>query len=256
MVYNKLVDAGFIPKEPIEMMIISNESWTRIEKNKVRIVGVIVFDQYAQKLALRGLHNSIVLSKDAYQRISPFVSGKAQQVVVSSLDDVAYNETFFRDIHEKGWKHNTPSGETLENIDDFVSSASIVFRYISIGFALFVIMFMFMNISQSVVAAKKEIGTLRAIGAKGRDVSKIFIIEALIIASITLALAVIVLFIATSFANTGISNEIGIPLTIFNPSIVIIIELFVLAYVVAIAASFIPAKRVSMMKPIDAILDK
>ena len=115
---------------------------------------------------------------------------------------------------------------------------------------------MFMMITSSVLASKREIGTLRAIGARGRDVASIFVTEAIIIAVFTALLAIISLIATAALVNDNLSAQMGMKLAIFNISAVIILEMLALAFVVVFLASFVPVKRLSNMKPIDAIKNK
>jgi len=198
----------------------------------------------------------VIMNKEEFSDLNPYNINKVQNILVLLTDDTAYNQDFFADINKMNYQHNTLSGITLGLIDDAIDSLSNVFRYVSLVLAVFVIIVMFSNISASVLDAKKEIGTLRAIGARGRDVAMIFIIEAVILAAITSVFAIWVLVSITQKLNNYLTSQIDIPLTIFNPSILIFGELVLLALVVAIVASFIPVKRVSLMKPIDAIKNK
>jgi ABC-type antimicrobial peptide transport system permease subunit len=211
---------------------------------------IAVIDLYSQILS------PVIMDKEKFNELNPYDINKVQNILVLLSDDVGYNHDFFVDIDKRDYQHNTLSGSTLGMVDDVIDALSSVFRYVSLGLAVFVIIFMFSNISASVLAAKKEIGTLRAIGARGRDVAMIFIIEAVILAAITSVFAIWVLVSITQRLNVYLTSQMGIPLTIFNPSIIIFGELVLLALVVAIVASFIPVKRVSLMKPIDAIKNK
>lgn len=56
---------------------------------------------------------------------------------------------------------------------------------------LFAVLLMFNFISASIAAKKKEIGILRAVGARATDVYKVFFSEALIVAAACFILAVI-----------------------------------------------------------------
>jgi len=200
--------------------------------------------------------SALVFNENNYATLNPYSVNKANSAVLYLPINLEENRLLFDELKDAGYRHNTLSGAVLGVFNDFVDTLAIIFRYVSLGLAGFSVLLMFTNISQSVLAAKKEIGTLRALGARGKDVAFIFVTEALIIATITCLVANLVLIIISTNINLNLSTQLGIPLTIFNPSLFIVLELFGLAYIVVTLASFLPVKGVTIMKPIDAIKDK
>ena len=93
-------------------------------------------------------------------------------------------------------------------------------------------------------------------GARGNDVAKIFMNEALLLGLISESLAVVGIIVATLQLNGFLSNQLGQTLAIFNISPIIMWEILLLTVVIVLTASFLPVKRVSSMKPIDAIKNK
>lgn len=215
------------------------------EKHEIKAV-----DFFAQ------VYSPLVMDRVSYDELNPYDKSKMSGILVNLSSDPVLNQEFFTDIYDKGYQHGTLSGTVLGTFDDFVEEGADIFRYVSLGLAAFSVLLMSTNISASVLASKKEIGTLRAIGAKGSDVASIFVTESVFLASFVAILANIALAIGTQIINSELSDQIGIPLSIFNPSLVIAGELMILAIIVGIVASFLPARGVTMMKPIDAILNK
>ena len=66
---------------------------------------------------------------------------------------------------------------------------------------------------------RSEIGILRAVGARSKDVFKIFFSESLIIAIINAILANISLFIVVFCINTTLRKNYNLLITILNPGI-------------------------------------
>ncbi len=197
----------------------------------------------------------LIINPAMYDELNPFTAGKAQYVVVK-LKDLETNRKFFTVANEKGYIHKTPSGQILQTFEDFRRDAAHIFRYISLGLAIFATLLMYSNISSSVFASKKEIGTLRAIGAKGGDVAKIFVFEVIFIGIFTSTLATIILQIVTKILNNSLTAQLGLDISIFNSSFIIGIEMFVLSMIVVISAAFLLVKGVTLMKPINAIKNK
>lgn len=217
-----------------------------------------LMDKNGLKLAIlyENMWGSLVLSEKEFDQINPFSIDNAQSIVVRLSDDPEYNAEFFRKGREAGHMHNTTTGKMLGMVGDVRDEQAHIFRYISLVLALFASGLMFMMITSSVLASKREIGTLRAIGARGRDVASIFVTEAIIIAVFTALLAIISLIATAALVNDNLSAQMGMKLAIFNISAVIILEMLALAFVVVFLASFVPVKRLSNMKPIDAIKNK
>lgn len=197
-----------------------------------------------------------ILSTNAFNRINPFTSNKVHGLVVQLNGNVDDAYVFFTDAQTLGTSHITPSGELLQIFAEFTTDAEAIFGYVSLGVAAFAALLLFLNISASILAKKKEIGTLRAMGARGKDVASIFVNEALLLGAFSVFLAIVGIIVATLQLNGFLSEQLGQTLAIFNISPIIMGEMILLTMVIVLIASFLPVKRVSSMKPIDAIKNK
>ena len=118
-------------------------------------------------------------------------------------------------------------------------------------FALFAILLFSNFISTSINQKRHEIGILRAVGARGNDVFKIFFSESFVIAFICSLLATVATAIVCSLLNTTLAAEIGASIFVFGPfSIAIVI---VTALVTAILATFVPVWLAARKKPVESI---
>lgn len=139
----------------------------------------------------------------------------------------------------------------LDSIDEMVKSMSKVFLYVGLVFALFAILLFSNFISTSISQKRHEIGILRAVGARGNDVFKIFFSESFVIAFICSLFATIATAIICSALNTSLAAEIGASIFVFGPfSIAIVI---VTALVTAILATFVPVWLAARKKPVESI---
>lgn len=144
----------------------------------------------------------------------------------------------------------------LDMVNYTLEDLSKVFLYIGLGFAVFAALMLANFISTSISYKKQEIGILRAIGARSNDVFKIFFAESLIIAGINFVLSAIGVGVVTAIINHYFRNTIGIYITILNFGIRQIVLLMVVSAFIALAASFIPVKRIAAKHPIDAIRNR
>ncbi len=144
----------------------------------------------------------------------------------------------------------------LSTVNSTIHILKNIFFYVAIGFAVFASI-MFCNfIVISIANKKREIGILRAVGARGMDILKIFLNESLIIALINWIFATIACFIGTQAINQYIRNEFHILVTILDFGIVQIFLLMLISIAVACLASAFPVYRISKKRPIDAIKDR
>lgn len=137
----------------------------------------------------------------------------------------------------------------LDAIQKVAFYASLIF----LAFTVFLIInFMFNSISYR----KKEIGILRALGSRGRDVMKIFLWEGVGLSLISGTIASILLVIVSNAMNSFIMRETGLLTTPFLVGIRQFVVIYLLVFAITMISSILPILRISRMKPIDAILNK
>ena len=148
---------------------------------------------------------------------------------------------------------------TNSTISSVISIASMieiltqVFLYIGIAMAVFSMLLFYNFISVSINNKKREIGILRAVGAKRSDVFKIFYSESFIIASINFVLSLVAVFAISYLMNTNLARSAGLGFDIMVPNIIVIVGLFAISMVSSIISSFLPVTKIANKKPIDAI---
>lgn len=147
---------------------------------------------------------------------------------------------------------NNPLIYQLDTTDAMVESLSQVFLYVGLVMAVFAALLLSNFISVSISSKTREIGILRAVGARSADVFKIFFSESLIITLICIVLSVIGGTVVCSFINASVSDMMGgINLFVFGP--LSILMLIGVAALTAVAATYIPVYRAARRKPVDSI---
>mgnify|MGYP004454290713 CR=1 FL=1 len=141
----------------------------------------------------------------------------------------------------------------FNSFGNLISTTASIFLYIGVGFAIFASLLLMNFISTSIAHKKREIGVLRALGARGSDIFGIFFNESTIIAFINAILAVIATFAVSMIINNVIVSQVGISLVLLTFSVRQIILLLVVSYLSAFLASLIPCVKISRKRPIDAI---
>ncbi len=145
--------------------------------------------------------------------------------------------------------------DTLKVFNEFVEPGAKIFLFVGLGLALFASLLLMNFIATSISYKKREIGILRAVGARSSDVFKIFFSESAIIAAINFLLALVAAVITTVCLNNWMANE-GISVTLLNFGLRQVVLMLGISLLTALLASFLPVYRIARKKPVDAIKDR
>jgi hypothetical protein len=145
---------------------------------------------------------------------------------------------------------------TLDSVNGMIEAMAAAFLYVGLVFAVFAALLLFNFISAAISQKMRDIGTLRAAGARGADVFGIFLNESLIIALFNFALAAAGCFVASTMINNLIRTQYGLLVTLLSFSIRQIAMILAVSVGVALLASAFPLFRIARKKPIDIIKDK
>ncbi len=144
---------------------------------------------------------------------------------------------------------------TLGSFNEMIEILAQVFVWLGLGLAVFS-SFLLMNfISTSISYKKREIGILRAVGARSSDVFKIFFSEAFIIAIINFLLATAASITTVILLNNYMRSS-GINITLLSFGAMQVALMLGISVVVSVLASFLPVYRIAHKKPVDAIKDR
>lgn len=137
--------------------------------------------------------------------------------------------------------------------NDIVDLLFVIFLWLGLALAIFAALLLFNFISMSISNKKKEIGILRAVGARGADVFKIFFAETGVIVGICIVLALLGTFLVTLFLNRFIRIGIGLPVSLFAFGAFSVVFMIVLAVAVAFVGTFLPVYLAAKKKPVESI---
>lgn len=130
------------------------------------------------------------------------------------------------------------------------------FLYVGIVLAVFSMLLFYNFISVSINNKRREIGILRAVGAKRSDVFKIFYSEAFIMAAINFFLSTIITFVTSYIMNDKFKTSLNLSFTLMNPNVLIILLLLGIALLTSFISSALPVTKIANKKPIDAIQNR
>jgi len=174
----------------------------------------------------------------------------ADRALIQKLVEMNYDET-----GDYQFSLQNQVIDSLDMFNNFIEMGAKIFLYVGIGFAVFAALMLMNFISVSISYKRREIGILRAVGARSSDVFKIFFCEAFIIAIINYVLSLVAAISATMVVNNLVRNQ-GINVTLLHFGVRQIILMLVISIAVAAIASFLPVWNIARRKPVDAIKNK
>ena len=139
----------------------------------------------------------------------------------------------------------------LSQIIDLISTLKTVFLIVGVVFGVFAALMLFNFISSSINSKIREIGILRAVGARGSDLFKIFFSESGLISLICTVLSIVIAIIVCWYMNSELSENLGFK--VLNFGIINIGIIIGGALLIAIIGTFIPVFRASKKQPVDSI---
>ncbi|WP_304682954.1 ABC transporter ATP-binding protein/permease [uncultured Limosilactobacillus sp.] len=166
------------------------------------------------------------------------------QTVANKIDDL-------RDGNNKRVLGAVTVGSILKTVNTYVSLASTVLASIAgislLVSALMIIVTMYMSVSERT----KEIGILRALGERKKDIRRLFTSESVFIGLFSALLALIIVAVVTVIINHALYGLIKyniVQITFGN-----VIFAVVIAVVISFIAALLPARRAANLNPIDAL---
>lgn len=146
---------------------------------------------------------------------------------------------------------NSAVSAEIDSVMQTIDMLGQIFLYAGIVIALFAMLLLFNFISVSITNKRKEIGILRAVGARSADIFKIFFAESAIITAVCYVIAVIACYILCGVLNTQISAVTNISLFIFGPLSWLV--MLAIAVFTSLVATFLPVYSFTKRKPVESI---
>lgn len=198
--------------------------------------------------------NSIIMNPNTFNNTAGgYKFAVASSGTQNQIKDLYKNFSKNKDVD---FVIQSPATTTINSFASIIKTAAKVLVYFAIGFAIFSSILLANFIATSISYKKREIGVLRAIGARGIDVFKIFFFESLIIALINFVFASVITGTVCIIINNVIIKEIGLAITLLSFGIKQIILMLIISVIVAIISSYLPVRKIAKKNPIDAIRNR
>ena len=140
----------------------------------------------------------------------------------------------------------------IDSANFVIEMLSEVFLWIGVVMAVFAMLLLFNFISVSITYKKKEIGILRAVGARSADVFKIFYSESAIITIICYVLAAVASNVVCFVLNEIIASTLmDVSLFVFGPLSWLVMA--GIAVATSLIATFLPVYAIAKRKPVESI---
>ncbi len=174
--------------------------------------------------------------------------------IIASTDHLHSQTYFMLDGGENGATYLMRNAVYVSTISmaKLVSEMKIAF-YVAGGiFGLFASLMLFNFISVSISSKSKEIGILRAVGARRADVFKIFIAEALIITMTCFIISAVLSYLLCMYMNMFLLTN-AVKISILSYGIINVAMLFAIVVFISALATFIPVFKAAGKSPVDSI---
>lgn len=162
---------------------------------------------------------------------------------------------YFENHPDKPFMYSVQFAATpvLDNFGGMIEDMAKILLWIGVGLAAFSGLMLMNFISVSITYKKREIGVLRAIGARSKDVFSIFFAESFVICMINFVLAAIGTGVVCTIINNAFVSKLGVSLTLMMFGFPQILLLFVVSIGVAFISTFLPVYKFAKKNPIDSI---
>ena len=173
------------------------------------------------------------------------------------LKNILTKYSYVSNLKDTGISYGLASdlGSAISTVITFYEHLHTYLVIIALVFVLFASLLIFNFISVTISYAKKNIGILKSLGAKNKDIYKIFTYESLIIAGVSFILAIPLWNLTCNLANKLIFEDIlyvgGIEINMIAP-----LATLLLGVVLSTVISIMCSNKINDMQPMDAILNK
>ena len=175
--------------------------------------------------------------------VFPFPGGAALRTLIDGSEIRAEDDSFYAMI--------SPIADQLFAVNSTIQTLEQVFLWVGVVMAVFSMLLLFNFISVSITNKKKEIGILRAVGARSADVFKIFFSESAIISAICFVLAMVASFVVCGILNNSLGGTLGASIFVFGPLSWLV--MLGIAVVTSVIATFLPVYGIAKKRPVESI---
>lgn len=177
-----------------------------------------------------------------YEYVVTAVDGSISQCKMILAD----RDTYFFKMENEEYRR-LYDGEIIETLNDL----KVIFTVASIVIGLFSALMLYNFISSSISSKKKEIGILRALGAGGKDVLRIFLCETIILTAICFVFATIFAIVGSYVLNYALVYFFETKVLRFR--FVNVLIMLAVAIFISTVGTFLPVLKEAKKSPAEGI---
>ena len=224
-----------------------------INGKSVRVVGILTEEGSGDRSIYMPIDSAVNLIDDAEEDVydSITVKAKSEDLVDGLMEDIEKKLLISRHIVKEDDQDFTVSASKsmAESVTEMTSSMTLFLGAIAAVSLLVGAVGIANTMFTSVLEKTKEIGTMKAIGAKNRDILMIFLFNSAMVGLVGGILGVTL----GAFVSSGLQAMMGQMTSGSGVSLHLMIEGLVLAIVIGVVSGVVPAYRASKLKPVDAL---
>ncbi len=221
----------------------------------MRVVGILEEKGEGDDLSIyMPIDGAVELIEDAEEGVYDYivVKAKSEDMVDELMEDIEDKLMISRHvIKEEDRDFSVTAAKSMaESVTEMTSSMTLFLGAIAAVSLLVGAVGIANTMFTSVLEKTKEIGTMKAIGAKNRDILMIFLFNSAMVGLVGGILGVILGWIVSAGLQTMMGGEM---MSGGGVSPYLMIEGLVLAVLIGVISGVVPAYRASKLKPVDAL---
>jgi putative ABC transport system permease protein len=227
-----------------------------INNKSVRVVGILQEEGMGgDSIIYMPITGAVDIITDAKKNVYDSISVKARNEdhVDGLVEDIEKKLMISRHINKEDDRDFTvtASKSLADSVTEMMSSMTLFLGAIAAVSLLVGAVGIANTMFTSVLEKTKEIGTMKAIGAKNRDILMIFLFNSAMVGLVGGILGVIL----GAFVSSGLQAMMGSNMTGGSSglSIPLMFEGLSLAVLIGVISGVVPAYRASKLKPVDAL---
>jgi putative ABC transport system permease protein len=227
-----------------------------INNKSVRVVGILQEEGMGgDSIIYMPVNGAVDIITDAKKNVYDSISVKAknEDQVDGLVEDIEKKLMISRHINKEDDRDFTvtASKSLADSVTEMMSSMTLFLGAIAAVSLLVGAVGIANTMFTSVLEKTKEIGTMKAIGAKNRDILMIFLFNSAMVGLVGGILGVIL----GAFVSSGLQAMMGSEMTGGGSglSIPLMFEGLSLAVLIGVISGVVPAYRASKLKPVDAL---
>jgi putative ABC transport system permease protein len=228
-----------------------------ISGKAVRVVGILSEEGQGDRAIYMPINAAVTLIDDAQEGVydTILVKAKSEDLVDGLMEDIVDKLMVSRHIaQEEDRDFSVSASKSMaESVTEMTSSMTLFLGAIAAVSLLVGAVGIANTMFTSVLEKTKEIGTMKAIGAKNRDILMIFLFNSAMVGLVGGILGVILgACVSTLFPMLGLRMMGGGSSSIYLSPRLMAFGL-TLAIIIGVISGVVPAYRASKLKPVDAL---